>query len=398
MSAAAIQVTVWYCPPDPLPFSINSEFLMNTLFKSYDLAGIELANRVVMAPMTRARALNDIPDVHTVLYYAQRASAGLIISEGIPISREGCGYLFNPGLYSDEQTQAWRRVTDAVHAKGGRIFAQLWHVGRMSHVSLQPDSAAPVSSVATAAANSKAYAWVEKGTPGPVQASVPRALSATEVHRVTSDFVKAARRAIDAGFDGIELHGANGYLFEQFLNGALNTRQDAYGGSTTNRQRFLLETLDALAAEIGNARVGVRLSPFGRLFDMHPYAEESDTWLSLASALNDRDLAYVHLSDQLTIGAEAIPEGFASQFRQAYQGTLIAAGGFNRELAEAVLQDGDLDLIAFGRPFISNPDLVKRMQNGWPIAEGDRTTFYGINGSPTKGYTDYPAYSETVAN
>ncbi|WEK08295.1 MAG: alkene reductase [Candidatus Pseudomonas colombiensis] len=371
---------------------------MNTLFKPYDLAGTELANRVVMAPMTRARALDDIPDEHTVLYYAQRASAGLIISEGIPISREGCGYLFNPGLYSDEHTRAWRRVTDAVHAKGGRIFAQLWHVGRMSHVSLQPGGASPVSSVATVAASSNAYGWVEKDKPGPVQASRPRALSTAEVHRVTGDFASAARRALDAGFDGIELHGANGYLFEQFLNGALNTRQDTYGGSITNRQRFLLETLDALAAAIGSARVGVRLSPFGRLFDMHPYAEETDTWLSLASALNDRYLAYVHLSDQLTIGAEAIPEGFAVRFRQTYQGTLIAAGGFNRELAETVLEAGDLDLIAFGRPFISNPDLVERMQNGWPIAEGDRATFYGVNGSPTKGYTDYPAYSETVTN
>nr|WP_180205130.1 alkene reductase [Pseudomonas sp. SbOxS1]NYU05146.1 alkene reductase [Pseudomonas sp. SbOxS1] len=371
---------------------------MNPLFNSFDLAGTRLANRVVMAPMTRARALNDIPDEHTVLYYAQRASAGLIISEGIPISREGCGYLFNPGLYSDEQTQGWRRVTDAVHAKGGRIFAQLWHVGRVSHVSLQPGGAAPVSSVATVAAHSNAYAWVEKGQPGPVQASVPRALGTPEVQRISADFVSAARRAIEAGFDGIELHGANGYLFEQFLNGALNNRQDTYGGSIANRQRLLLETLDALATEIGSARVGVRLSPFGRLFDMHPYAEETETWLSLASALNDRDLAYVHLSDQLTIGAEAIPAGFANQFRQAYQGTLIAAGGFNRELAEAALEAGDLDLIAFGRPFISNPDLVQRMQNGWPIAEGDRTTFYGVNGSPTKGYTDYPAYGETVAN
>lgn len=371
---------------------------MTTLFKSYDLAGTPLANRVVMAPMTRARALNDIPDEHTVLYYAQRAAAGLIISEGIPVSREGCGYLFNPGLYTDEQAQAWRRVTDAVHAKGGRIFAQLWHVGRMSHVSLQPDSGAPVSSVASVAANSNAYAWVEKGKPGPVQASTSRALSTAEVHRVSADFVSAARRAMDAGFDGIELHGANGYLLEQFLNGALNNRQDAYGGSVVNRQRFLLETLDALAAEIGSARVGVRLSPFGRLFDMHPYAEETDTWLSLASALNDRKLAYVHLSDQLTIGAEAIPQGFAIQFRQAYQGTLIAAGGFDRELAEAALEAGDLDLIAFGRPFIANPDLVERMQNGWPIAEGDRSTFYGVEGSPTKGYTDYPAYVATVAN
>lgn len=368
---------------------------MSNLFQPYNLAGTVLANRVVMAPMTRARALDDIPDQHTVLYYAQRASAGLIISEGAPISREGCGYLFNPGLYNDAQVQGWRRVTDAVHAKGGKMFAQLWHVGRVSHVSIQPDGGAPVSSVAVTAARSNAYAWVAEGQPGPVQASLPRALEADEVRRVTADFVSAARRAIDAGFDGVELHGANGYLFEQFHNGALNTRTDEYGGSIANRQRFLLETLDALAAEIGSAQVGVRLSPFGRLFDMHPYAQEAEAWLSLAEALNTRNLAYVHLSDQLTIGAEAIPAGFATQWRQAYQGTLIAAGGFTRALAETVLAKGDLDLVAFGRPFIANPDLVERMRHDWPLAEGDRATFYGIDGSPTQGYTDYPTASVT---
>ncbi|MBO0494222.1 alkene reductase [Pseudomonas sp. Marseille-Q1929] len=370
---------------------------MSNLFQPYNLAGTALANRVVMAPMTRARALDDIPDEHTVLYYAQRASAGLIISEGAPISREGCGYLFNPGLYNDAQIQGWRRVTDAVHTQGGKIFAQLWHVGRVSHVSIQPDAGAPVSSVAVTAARSNAYAWVAQGQPGPVQASMPRALEADEVRRVTTDFVSAARRAMDAGFDGVELHGANGYLFEQFHNGALNTRTDEYGGSIANRQRFLLETLDALAAEIGSAQVGVRLSPFGRLFDMHPYAQEAEAWLSLAEALNTRSLAYVHLSDQLTIGAEAIPAGFATQWRQAYQGTLIAAGGFTRALAEAVLAKGDLDLVAFGRPFIANPDLVERMQHDWPLAEGDRATFYGIDGSPTRGYTDYPTASVTPA-
>lgn len=368
---------------------------MSNLFQPYNLAGTALANRVVMAPMTRARALDDIPDEHTVLYYAQRASAGLIISEGAPISREGCGYLFNPGLYNDAQVQGWRRVTDAVHAEGGKIFAQLWHVGRVSHVSIQPEGAAPVSSVAVTAARSNAYAWVSEGQPGPVQASLPRALEADEVRRVTADFVSAARRAVDAGFDGVELHGANGYLFEQFLNGALNTRTDEYGGSIANRQRFLLETLDALAAEIGSDRVGVRLSPFGRLFDMHPYAQEAEAWLSLATALNARSLAYVHLSDQLTIGAEAIPAGFATQWRQAYQGTLIAAGGFTRALAEAVLAKGDLDLVAFGRPFIANPDLVERMRHDWPLAEADRSTFYGIDGNPTQGYTDYPTASVT---
>ncbi len=365
---------------------------MSLLLSPFDMAGTPLTNRVVMAPMTRARALDDIPDDHTVLYYSQRASAGLIISEGIPISREGCGYLFNPGLYSDEQALAWRRVTDAVHAKGGRIFAQLWHVGRMSHVSIQPGQAAPVSSVAVVAERSNAYAWVEPGKAGPVQASTPRALSIDEIQRISGDFVSAARRAMDAGFDGIELHGANGYLFEQFINGALNTRDDHYGGSIANRQRFLLDTLDALAAAIGAEKVAVRISPFGRLFDMQPYGDEAETWISLAAALSARNLAYVHLSDQLTLGAEAIPQGFASQFRKAFRGTLMAAGGFNRIKAETALAKGELDLIAFGRPFIANPDLVERMRHDWPLAEGDRATFYGVNGAVTRGYTDYPAY------
>lgn len=371
---------------------------MSLLFTSYDLTGTQLSNRVVMAPMTRARASNNVPDEQTVLYYAQRASAGLIISEGVPVSQEGCGYLFNPSLYTDEQTQAWRKVTDAVHAKGGKIFAQLWHVGRLSHVSIQPNNQAPVSSVAEAVATSHAYAWVEPGKPGRVKASTPRALRTDEVQRVTADFVKAGLRAIEAGFDGVELHGANGYLFEQFINGALNNRTDIYGGSIANRLRFLLETLDALADKLGSNKVGVRLSPFGRLYDMHPYAEEAETWLSLASALNERDLAYVHLSDQLSIGAEAIPEGFATQFRQNYKGTLIAAGSFTRESAEQALSHGDLDLIAFGRPFISNPDLVERMQNNWPLAESDRATYYGIDGAVEKGYTDYPFYEMKTAS
>jgi 2,4-dienoyl-CoA reductase-like NADH-dependent reductase (Old Yellow Enzyme family) len=369
---------------------------MSLLFKPYDLAGLQLANKVIMAPMTRARALKDIPDEHTVLYYAQRASAGLIISEGVPVSREGCGYLFNPGLYTDEQTQAWGRVTQAVHKKGGRIFAQLWHVGRLSHVSIQPEGKAPVSSVARAALNCNAYGWIEPGKPGPVLASEPVALTVENLHRITQDFVRAARRAVDAGFDGVELHGANGYLFEQFLNGALNDRSDEYGGSIENRQRFILETLDALAREIGSSRVGVRISPFGRLYDMHPYPEEADSWLTLARELEARKLAYVHLSDQLTIGAEAIPDGFASQFRSAYKGSLIAAGGFNRLTAEQELENGDLNLIAFGRPFIANPDLVERMAHNWPLAEADRATFYGVNGSVTRGYTDYPAYEPSA--
>ncbi|MCB8874502.1 alkene reductase [Acidisoma silvae] len=368
---------------------------MSLLFEPFDLAGLPLANRVVMAPMTRARATTTIPDDLTVLYYSQRASAGLIISEGAPISQEGCGYLFNPGLYTLEQAAGWRRVTDAVHAKGGRIFAQLWHVGRMSHTSLQPAGQPPVSSTAVAAENCKAYGLTDSGDPGMVPATLPRALETADVGRVTQDFVKAARLAIDAGFDGVELHGANGYLFEQFINGDLNNRTDRYGGSIANRLRFMLETLDAIAAELGSNRVAVRISPFGRLYDMRPYDDETATWVTLAAELDRRNLAYVHLSDQLTIGAEKMPEDFPASFRRSYRGTLIAAGGFSRDTAETALDTGDLTLIAFGRPFIANPDLVDRLRNGWPLATPDRATFYGNAGEA--GYTDYPTFKEFQA-
>ena len=364
---------------------------MKKLYTPYDLAGLTLPNRIIMAPMTRSRATDGVPDAQTALYYAQRASAGLIISEGIPVSREGTGFLFVPGLYTDAQEAGWRQVCDAVHARGGRIFAQLWHVGRLSHTSLQAGGAAPVSSVARRADNSPAFAWVSPGEAGQVPASAPRALDAAEIPRVIEDFVLAARRAMAAGFDGIELHGANGYLFEQFINGALNTRDDAYGGTIANRLRLILDTIDALSAEVGAQRVGVRISPFGRLYDMQPFDDEAATWLALAEALNARQLAYVHTSDQLTLGQTPIPAGFAAEFRRAYRGTLISAGGFDADSAEAALQQGRIDLAAFGRPFIANPDLVERLRHGWPLAQAERATFYGPHGA--HGYTDYPAFA-----
>ncbi|MES3707412.1 alkene reductase [Pseudomonas putida] len=360
---------------------------MKKLFSPYDLSGLPLANRVVMAPMTRTRTEDNVPTTLTAQYYAQRASAGLIITEGLPISEEGRGYLYTPGIYTDEQTRAWRDVTDAVHAKGGKIFAQLWHVGRMSHVSLQPKKAAPVSASAEPAVGTTVYAWVEPGLPGPVAPSVPRALSIDEIHRVTQDFVAAALHAVEAGFDGVELMAANAFLFDQFLSSQINTRTDEYGGSINNRQRFLLETVDAIADAIGGFRVGVRISPFGRLYDLRSYPEEEATWISVAAELNERDLAFVHLNYQPTLEAVPFPQGFYQQFRSRYKGTVIGAGGFTAELAETELQNGDHDLIAFGTPYIANPDLVERMQNGWPLAPSDPSTFYGVIGA--KGYTDY---------
>ncbi len=368
---------------------------MDKLFTSHNLAGLILPNRAVMAPMTRSHAANGVPDVLTERYYSQRASAGLIISEGIAVSQQGTGYLFTPGLFTEEQGKSWRRVTDAVHTQGGRIFAQLWHVGRNSHVSLQPDGQALVSSVARRPLNVNAYAWAAPGVPGNIPTSTPRALGADEVAAIVDDFVAAGRRAMQAGFDGVEIHGANGYLFEQFINGELNTRQDRYGGSIENRLHLLLETIDALGAAIGGRHVGVRISPFGRLYDMHPFADEKQTWLALAAELGRRELAYVHLSDQRTPGADCETVFFAD-FRLAYPGTLIVAGGFNQTSAEAALQSAKADLIGFGTPFVANPDLVERMQHHWPLAQVQRDTLYGLHGA--HGYTDYPRYAEQASS
>lgn len=364
---------------------------MTLLFKPYDLAGLQLSNRIVMAPMTRARAVTNVPDDQTALYYAQRATAGLIITEGVPISMEGQGYLFNPSLYTEEQEDGWRKVTTAVHEQGGKIFAQLWHVGRASHTSLQPGGATPVSSTSSRAENSFSYVFGDDGKPTNIQTSKPRALETDEVPRVTRDFVTAARMAIRAGFDGVELHGANGYIFDQFINGAVNDRTDRYGGSIENRLRFLLETIDAVSEAVGRSRVGVRISPFGRLNDMRPFEDEAETWLAASSELNERKLAYVHLSDQNTLGLTGIPAGFAESFRGDFHGTLIAAGGFERENGEEALQHGHLSLIAIGRPFIANPDLVARLNNGWPLAVADKDTYYGQEGA--RFYTDYPTYA-----
>lgn len=366
---------------------------MSSLLEAYDMAGTKLANRVVMAPMTRCRAKSTVPDAQTVLYYRQRAGAGLIISEGSQISAEGTGYLYTPGVYTREQIDGWKQVTKAVHEEDGKMFIQLWHVGRMSHVSLQQDGAPPVSSVAVAAQNSNCYAYNESGEPGPVQASVPRALETSEIARITSDFVTAGVESMRAGFDGVEIHGANGYIFDQFANGSLNTRTDEYGGSTMNRLRFTLETVDALAKEIGSTRVGIRLSPFGRLYDMQPFDDEENTWLTLANELSKRNLAYVHLSDQTAFIGVGIGREFLGKFRDAYAGTLILTGALDQDAGEELVELGLTDLAGYGRPFVSNPDLVERFRNGWPLSPVDMPTLYT---GGEKGYADYPTYSELL--
>ncbi|CNK40165.1 NADH:flavin oxidoreductase [Yersinia enterocolitica] len=369
---------------------------MEKLFTPFKVGDTELANRAVMAPMTRSRAtVGDTADELTAKYYQQRASAGLIITEGAQISVQGQGYLFTPGIYSNEQVKGWELTTKAVHDAGGKIYIQLWHVGRISHQSLQIDGQAPVSSVAVQAKNSTCYARNEDGQPGQVPVSEPCALSVDEIQDVVRDYVRAAKNAILAGFDGVEIHAANGYLLEQFINGGLNTRQDEYGGADPeNRLRFVLEVADAISQAIGAGKTGIRLAPFGRLFDMHPFEGEEETWLLLAKELSKRSLSYVHLSDQKTLGEQAIPAGFIEKFRAAYDGPLIIAGGFDKQRAEHYLQQGKADLIGFGRPYIANPDLAERLANDWPLNEVNRATMYG---GDEKGYTDYPFWSDTQA-
>jgi N-ethylmaleimide reductase len=372
---------------------------MTDLFSPFDLSGTRLANRIVMAPMTRSRAPDDIATETIALYYAQRATAGLIISEGTPISREGQGYLFNPGIFTQEQIAGWRLTTQAVHAAGGRIFAQLWHVGRVSHTSIQADGASPVSASSKIAHGATAFGYDQDGRPGFVPTSAPRQLATQEVPRIVGDFADAAAHAVEAGFDGVEIHGANGYLFEQFLNPLVNDRKDHYAADTMeNRLRFALEVVDAVIARIGVGRVGIRLSPFGKLFDMAHHDEIETTYAALMAALGERRLAYIHIMDQSGFfydEGSAVPvsdriHALMRAARPHLQGTaLILAGGLTRESAERLIADGTIDLAGFGQPFISNPDLVARLHHGWPLTPPDRETYYG---GGEAGFIDYPAY------
>ena len=363
---------------------------MTKLFSEFNLSGLNLKNRVVMAPMTRSRAADTVADELTALYYKQRAGAGLIVSEGSQISTQGVGYLFTPGVHSAEQVQGWKKTTDAVHQAGGKIFAQLWHVGRISHTSLHEGGAAPVSSSNKLAKNTTSFAYDDNGNPDAVQASEPRALETHEVKEIVQDFAKAAENAIEAGFDGVEIHGANSYLVEQFINAGVNDRTDEYTGSTVEgRIRFALEVVDAVVAKIGKERTGIRLAPFNRIFDMHAFDGEDETWEALARELSKRDLAYVHISNRDQLVANEEGKARLQRFRDNYKGTLILAGLYTQEEAERDVESGLADLVAFGRPFISNPDLVERMKNGWPLVEPDLATFYG---GTEVGYTDYENY------
>ncbi|HXT09476.1 MAG TPA: alkene reductase [Roseiarcus sp.] len=352
------------------------------LFTPVTIGDLTLANRIAMAPLTRNRASepNTVPSPLAPLYYRQRASAGLVISEATQISQQGQGYVWTPGCFTEPQVEAWSRVTDAVHAEGGHMFLQLWHVGRISHTSLQPDGGAPV---APSAIPAKTKTFIASGF---ADVSPPRALEAGEIAGIVADYAHAAACARRAGFDGVELHGANGYLIDQFLRDGSNKRGDAYGGALDNRLRFALEVTDAVLKVWPATRVGFRMapvSPGNDIADSNPVA----TFGALVEALGARNLAYIHVIEGAIQGARDIAAFDFLALRRAFSGAYIANNGYTRAMAIEAIRDNRADMIAFGRPFISNPDLVERLRLDAPLAESDRRTYYGGDG---KGYTDYP--------
>ncbi len=361
---------------------------MSTLFDTVSFNGLTLPNRLAMAPLTRNRA-NPTRAVTPLVrdYYEQRATAGLIISEATQISPMGQGYLDTPGIYSAEQVSAWKVVTDAVHAKGGHMVCQLWHVGRISHSSLLPDGQAPVSSTAKAAI-AKTYT-----AEGFTDVSTPRALRTDELASVIADYRQAALNAIAAGFDGVEIHSANGYLLEQFLRDSINDRTDSYGGSIENRIRLVIEVVDAVINAIGASRTGIRLSPVTAVNDAHQDSDAQLLFGTLVDALSQRHVAFIHVIEGTTGGARDNVAFDYEALRVAYKaqnptGLWIVNNGYTGELAKEVVAQGHADMVAFGRPFISNPDLVARLKNNSPLNALDASTLYG---GGAKGYTDYPA-------
>ncbi len=358
-----------------------------TLFSPYALGPITLANRIVMAPLTRNRAAPGLlPSEHAAEYYAQRASAGLIITEATQVSKQAQGYQDTPGLYTPEQVAAWRVVTDAVHTKGGRIFAQLWHVGRISHVDLHGGEA-PVAPSALPA-NTKTF--VNNGF---ADTSPPRALETDEIAGIVDSFRSAAANAIAAGFDGVEVHGANGYLLDQFLRESANIRTDAYGGSIENRARLLIEVTAAVAGEIGADRTGVRISPVSPAGGIVPGDDEQPLFDHVVERLDALGIVYLHVVEGATGGPRDVAPFDYAALRARFGRTFLANNGFDRALAEQQLAAGKADLFAFGRGFIANPDFVERLKTDAPLNPLDPTTLYG---GGAKGYTDYPALADTV--
>jgi N-ethylmaleimide reductase len=369
----------------------------DVLFQPYRLGPFDLRHRIVMAPLTRSRARQpgNVPGSLAACYYAQRAAAALIVSEATQISMQGQGYAWTPGIHSREQVEAWRRVTQAVHQAGGLIFNQLWHVGRISHPALQPDNMLPVAPSAITP-DGKAFIENERGEGELVPFVRPRALDIEEMPYIVAQYERAARNARAAEFDGVEVHAANGYLLDQFIESGTNRRTDSYGGPVENRSRLLFEVAEAVMRIWGPDRVGVRLSPMGRMNDIDDDQPEA-TFGHVAERLSDYGFAYLHIVnpaiEQMQSGDEPDPRALrmVETIRKKFDGTLIVAGGFQPDTAAQWLREGKADLIAFGRKFIANPDLPERLRTGAPLNADDPTTYYG---GGEKGYTDYPSLAQ----
>lgn len=360
------------------------------LFQTFTSPSLQLKNRVVMAPMTRSRAVErNAPNALMAEYYGQRAGAGLIVTEGTSPSPNGVGYARIPGLFNAEQVAGWRAVTDAVHAQGAKIFVQLMHTGRVAHVANLPAGAKVVGPTAAPLAGDM-YTDAQGMQPH----SPPQAMDAQAIAQAVDEFVKSAKLAVEAGFDGVELHAANGYLLEQFLNANVNTRDDAYGGSADKRNRLAIEVARATVAAIGADKVGIRVSPYGVFNGTGAFDGVEAQYLALARELGALKLAYLHLVDHSSMGAPAVPAAFKTQLRTAFGGNFIASGGLDRQSAEQVLTGGRGDLVAFGRAWLANPDLIERMKAGLPLNAPDPSTFYTPG---AKGYTDYPQAEAATA-
>ncbi len=358
---------------------------LNKLFDQIQHGSFSASNRIAMAPMTRCRAIGNLPNQLISTYYQQRAEAGLLITEGVSPSPNGLGYARIPGLFNQEQAIAWKQVTDSVHQKGGKIFVQLMHSGRVGSKSNLPDGA---KLVAPSAVKCGGQIWSDSN--GMVDMDEPNELTLNELLETKAEYVNASKLAIKAGFDGVELHAANGYLLEQFLSPHTNLRTDAYGGSIENRCKFVLETAQEVANAIGKDRTAIRLSPYGVNSSMQAYPEIDETYTFLASKLNDLGIIYIHLVDHSAMGAPEVPVNIKRAIRNSFSNILILSGGYDSERAAEDIAAGHADMIAFGRPFINNPDLVNRFKNNLSLNKTmDTNTFYSAG---PEGYIDYPAY------
>lgn len=374
-----------------------------SLFTPLELGRHTLRNRIVLPPLTRQRSIQPggVPTELSALYYRQRAGAGFMISEGTQIEPRGQGYAWTPGIYSEAQVAGWRRVTDAVHAEGAVIFAQLWHVGRVSHRALQPGGAPPVAPSPIPARKAKAFIETGPGTGTLVEPSMPRELSVAEIKELVDLYAQAAQNALRAGFDGVEIHAANGYLVNQFISAHANTRNDEYGGSLQNRLRFLREIVEAVANVVGPDRLGVRFTPLfagtdqDRVYIGLVEDDPHQTYIEAIKVLEAAGAAYVSIAEADWDNAPDLPGAFREAVRQVFSGRIIYAGRYTAERGARLVEANLADLIAFGRPFIANPDLPERIANGWPLNAVNMATLYG---GAEQGLTDYPVYAESLLN